>query len=283
METAYAQLTTPNGTSIYATPYSKLLDYLSQFPDLSIADHIAKQPQDDVFEALQCILERLFDAKLNEITLEHPDDARLVAHLVAEIDWTLAGTESWYALAARYASALTCNYEYNLRNEPGASTYIPTLLAMMRDGHISDVAYSNPRRFYLQDVENSVIKTLRSKHITMPELFLHLPEDALESRPVAFSWCLRETPLEFLCREYKQTLLDRFQNTHRSFGAQIDFCLSLCNPSELKGILYDTIAIRRDCPNQLLQGTYNSAGRSDTQTSSTKGCRSLCTGAVFVQ
>lgn len=246
METAYAQLTTPNGTSIFATPYSKCTDYIRQFPERSIADHLAKLPQDELFEALKCILDRHFDAKLNEIKLEHADVPSLVARLIAEIDWTQTSNESWNALARSFASELTQSYQYNLRNERGASTCIPILIAMMRDGHIhkSEISYSNQKRIYLYDVENSVISTLRSNNVTMPELFLQLPEDTVTRRPIEFSLGKRETVIEFLCEEYKQTLLSRFQNTHRSFGAQIEYCLSLCNHAQLVGILYDAIAIR---------------------------------------
>jgi hypothetical protein len=85
---------TPNGTSIYATSFSKYMDYLRQC-GISIADHLAKLPQDDLRAVLQSILDSHLDAKLNEIKLEHPDVASLVARLVAEIDWTLASTASW--------------------------------------------------------------------------------------------------------------------------------------------------------------------------------------------
>jgi hypothetical protein len=110
MKAANAQLTTPNGTSIYATTFSKFSDCNRQFPEISIADHLAKLRQDDLLEVLECILESHLDAKLNEIKLEHPDDARLVAHLVAEIDWTLASTASWEVLARMYASDITFTY-----------------------------------------------------------------------------------------------------------------------------------------------------------------------------
>jgi hypothetical protein len=61
-------------------------------------------------QCFESILESHLDAKLNEIKLEHPDDARLVAHLVAEIDWTLASTASWEVLASMYAWDITFTY-----------------------------------------------------------------------------------------------------------------------------------------------------------------------------
>ncbi len=235
---------TPNGTSIYATTFSKFSDCIRQFPEISIADHLAKLPQDDLRAVLQSILESHLDAKLNEIKLEHPDDARLVARLVAEIDWTLASTASWEVLARMYASDVTNNYTYNLRNVRGESTCFPVLFAMIRDGHIyeSEIAYTDRKWISNYDVYKSVINTLRSKRVTIPELFL--PGQLLKTRPLEFSPGKFETLIEFLCNKYKETLFRRFQNTHRTVAAQIEYCLSLCNHAQLVGILYDAIAIR---------------------------------------
>jgi hypothetical protein len=234
---------TPNGTSIYATSFSKYMDYLRQC-GISVADHLAKLPQDDLRAVLQSILESHLDAKLNEIKLEHPDDARLVAHLVAEIDWTLASTASWEVLASMYAWDITFTYMRNLSNVRGESTCIPILIAMMRDGHIyeSEIAYTDRKWISNFNVYKSVLNTLRSKRVTIPELFL--PGQLLRTRPLEFSPGKFETLIEFLCSKYKETLHRRFQNTHRTVGAQIKYCLSLCNHAQLVGILYDAIAIR---------------------------------------
>jgi len=53
-------VTTRNGTSIYTTSFSKCMDYLRQFPEISIADHLAELPQNDL---LECILESHLDAR----------------------------------------------------------------------------------------------------------------------------------------------------------------------------------------------------------------------------
>jgi hypothetical protein len=60
MKAANAQLTTPNGTSIYATTFSKFSDCNRQFPEISIADHLAKLRQDD----LRAVLRKYFGESL---------------------------------------------------------------------------------------------------------------------------------------------------------------------------------------------------------------------------
>jgi hypothetical protein len=133
-------------------------------------------------------------------------------------------------------------YMRNLSNVRGESTCIPILIAMMRDGHIyeSEIAYTDRKWISNYDVYKSVINTLRSKRVTIPELFL--PGQLLKTRPLEFSPGKFETLIEFLCNKYKETLFRRFQNTHRTVAAQIEYCLSLCNHAQLVGILYDAIA-----------------------------------------
>ena len=244
METAYAQLATPNGTSIYAIVFSKFMDYFRQC-GISVADLIAMEDDDDVIAALQCIWKKHCDSKVKEIILQNPDITSRVAAFVDEIDWTPAN-DVFDVLVETFSRRLISKYFSFLSYSPR-----PEFFIMAERCGISVNIHSGPENQSYESVLKSVMAAVRSKiaargkRNTKSELLRLIAQiDPTMFNDRAKLVDCYESFLDFLIREYKNTLLNRFQNTYRTVHAQIKFCLSLCNPTECVGILYDTMARR---------------------------------------